>query len=156
MKLFLLNILLAVLWMLMVAQFDLYALLVGFIAGYLLLAIISRATHSEGYATKVWQLLTFTWYFIYILTKANWQVAKEVLSPDRTRVPRIVRYSVDGLTEVQITTLANAITLTPGTLVIDVSPDRQFLYVHCMFAADREGAVRELDELRDRMMDEVF
>ena len=156
MKLFLLNILLAVLWMLMVEQFDLYALLVGFVAGYLLLALVSRATQSEGYATKAWQLLKFTGYFIYILTKANWGVAKEVLSPDATRVPRIVRYGVDGLTEVQITTLANAITLTPGTLVIDVSPDRRFLYVHCMFAADREGAIRELDELRDKMMDEVF
>ena len=156
MKLFLLNILLAVLWMLMVGQFDVYALLVGFAAGYLLLALVSRATQTEGYATKAWQLVRFTGYFIYILVKANWGVAKEVLAPDPTRVPRIVRYSVAGLTEVQMTTLANAITLTPGTLVIDVSPDRQFLYVHCMFAADRAGAIRELDELRDKMMDEVF
>ena len=60
------------------------------------------------------------------------------------------------MTDLQITTLANAITLTPGTLSVDVSDDNHDLYVHCMYAKNREDAVLDINELRDRIMTELF
>ena len=70
--------------------------------------------------------------------------------------PRIIRYPVTGLSHTQMTTLASAITLTPGTLSADVDEAGQTLYIHCMYAHDRDAAVADLDELRDRLMREVF
>ncbi len=156
MKLFLLNILLALLWAFTWGTFDLYTLAAGFVLGYLLLGLYSRVTAVEGYGTKVIELLGFAVYFVRILIKANWQIAREVLSPGWSQQPRIIRYSVAGLSDVQVTTLANAITLTPGTLVIEISPDGQYLYIHCMYAKDPAGAVAELDELRDKLLRQVF
>lgn len=98
----------------------------------------------------------FLFYFIRILIIANWQVAVEALRPNGRQSPRMVRYDVTGMTDLQITFLANAITLTPGTLVVDISDDRRLLYVHCMFGADREASIRELDDLRHRLLRGLF
>jgi multicomponent Na+:H+ antiporter subunit E len=153
---FVLNLLLAILWMFMWGAFDAYTLLTGFVLGYLLLGLAGKTVTGSNYGRRVWDVLSFALYFIRILVKANWQVAKIVLSPSMPIAPRLMRYDVSGLTPAQITTLANAITLTPGTLVVDIDPDGRLLYIHGITAADREQAVRELDELRDRLLKEVF
>lgn len=107
---------------------------------------LSRLPRAAGFAV----------YFVRILIIANWQVAVETLRPQLKQSPRMVRYKVTGMTDLQITCLANAITLTPGTLVVDISDDRRFLYVHCMFGASREDAIRDLDDLRRRLLRGLF
>jgi len=157
MSFFLLNILLAVLWMCMWGLFDIWSLMAGFLLGYLLLGVVSRTVQEgKGYGTKGWKLLSFAVYFIRILVKANLQVAGEVITPGLKMTPRFIRYPVEGLTDMQITSLANAITLTPGTLSVDVINDNRELVVHCMYADDRKAAIEDLDELRDRLLKEVF
>ncbi len=159
MRLLLLNITLAVLWMVMWGQIDIYTLLFGFALGWLLLAIMSSAFLPDGvtpYGRKLVSLISFTLYFIQILIKANLQVAREIITPGLSMTPAILRYEVTGLTPLQLTSLANAITLTPGTLSLDVSDDDRFLYIHCMYAQDRNAAIKDLDELRDRLLKEVF
>lgn len=156
MRLFLFNILLAVLWMFMWGLFDIYSLAAGFLLGYLLLGTISRTMPGEAYGVKGWRLLSFSAYFLRILIKANIQVAREIITPGYQMTPRFIRYPIDGMTDFQITSFANAITLTPGTLSADVSDDKRYLYVHCMYARDRQEAVKDLDELRDRMVQELF
>jgi multicomponent Na+:H+ antiporter subunit E len=101
-------------------------------------------------------LLSFTIYFLRILVIANLQVAREILTPGFQMSPRLLRYDVSDLTDVQTTFLANTITLTPGTLSVDVSEEADFLYVHCMYARDRDSILAELDELKDRILKEVF
>jgi len=156
MSFFLLNILLAVLWMFMWGLFDIYSMTAGFVLGYVLLGVVSRTFPGEHYGAKGWKLLSFMCYFLRILVIANLEVAKEIITPGFQMTPRFIRYSVEGMNEFQITSFANAITLTPGTLSADISDDNRYLYVHCMYAKDRQKAVSALDELRDRMRKEVF
>ena len=156
MKLFLVHIVLALFWMLMFGSFDLYTFVAGLVAGYVLLALVGRIVGSWRYPVRVLSLLRFAAYFIRILVIANWQVARLVLDPAMPIRPRIIRYDVAGLTPMQVTAFANSITLTPGTLAVDLAPDERFLYVHCINAPDREQAVRDLDELKHRLMTEVF
>lgn len=156
MTLFLLNIFLAVLWMFIWGAFDFWSLLAGFMLGYLLLGLISRTLAMQNYASRGVKLLSFGAYFARILVTANLQVVRALLAPRFTHTPRIIRYPVEGMTPFQITSLANAITLTPGTLSVDVTDDNTTLYVHCMFAEHRDQAIKRLDKLRDRMMREMF
>ncbi|MCG8401158.1 MAG: Na+/H+ antiporter subunit E, partial [Firmicutes bacterium] len=114
------------------------------------------AAGESSYFRKGWRLGSFLVFFITILIKANLEVAWEIITPGYHMQPRIIRYSVEGLTLVQITVLANLITLTPGTLSADVDDDGSHLYIHAMYAGDREAAVAELDRLKHRMMREVF
>lgn len=152
----LLNILLALMWMFLWGYFNLFTLIAGLVVGWVLLGVISRALGGKNYAAKLIDLLSFFVYFIRIVIEANVQVARIVLKPHFNEASRIVRYPIAGMTDIQITSLANSITLTPGTISMDVSDDKQWLYVHCMFAPDRDEAIRGLDALRDRLAKEVF
>ena len=53
---------------------------------------------------------------------------------------------LDAKTDAEITLLANVVTLTPGTLSLDVSPDRSTLYVHAMFLESPEALRRDIKE----------
>ncbi len=157
-KLFLLNMLLAILWMFMWGQINLHTMALGFALGFVLLGVVGRVLPQRGdsYGRKVWNVLSFATYFMKILIKANLQVAREVCTPGFQMTPAFIRYSVENMTDIQITSFANAITLTPGTLSVDLAPDAKYLYVHCMYAKDRDAAFSGLNELRDRIMTEVF
>ena len=155
MTFFLLNILLALLFAFLWGSFEIYTLLAGLVVGYVLLGLYGRSL-GNNYGRKVSRLIWFFGYFVKILYKSNVVVVKAVLRTRLDLKPRIIRYGVETLTPVQLTTLANLITLTPGTLVIDVSADHKWIYVHCMYAADIASAVNDLDELRDKLLLGVF
>jgi multicomponent Na+:H+ antiporter subunit E len=155
-NLFLLNILLALVWCLLWGSFDMGVMLSGLLFGLLLLALITRNFDHPTYGRRLFRVVSFLGYFVKILIQSNWSVAKVLMKPGFNESPRIVRYSVDGLTDAQITTLANTITLTPGTLSMDISADKKTLYIHCMFGVSRDQITRDLDDLRIRMMRELF
>lgn len=156
MSMILLNIFLAVLWCFMWGWFEVYNLLAGFVMGFIVLALIDRIALQRHYGKRVISLFSFLLYFLRILVIANLQVAREIATPGYQMSPRLLRYDVKDLTPIQITFLANAITLTPGTLSVDVADQEDYLYVHCMYARDRDSIIEELDELRDRILKEVF
>lgn len=90
--------------------------------------------------------------FLYDLVMSSVQVARAVLSPRDITRPRFTTIPLKAETDVEITLVANFISLTPGTLSIDVSPDRKTLLVHDLFAgdssADARAAVRDGIEAR--------
>lgn len=71
------------------------------------------------------------------IAKSAWDVTKVVLSPRLPIQPTLVRFAPTQKTEVGLATHANSITLTPGTISIEVSR-REFL-VHALTAAGAEG-----------------
>lgn len=150
------NLVLAVVWCLMWGSFSAWNFMGGLAVGAFVLTGYSRVAGKSPYMLRLWHLIRFGAYFMKILAKSNLQIAKEVVTPGWSQTPRILRYPVGHLTDVQKTSLANAITLTPGTLVVDISPDGQFLYLHCMYAKQREQTIAEIDELADRLTRWVF
>lgn len=77
-------------------------------------------------------------FFAIELTASSFRVAWDVVTPRARRSPGIVAVPLDLQSDGQITLLALLVTLTPGSLSLDVSTDRRSLYVHSMFAADPE------------------
>lgn len=93
----------------------------------------------------VWKslcLIALLGFFLWELVISSLRVAWDVVTPRAYRAPGIVAVPLDAKTDGEIALVANLITLTPGSLSIDVSPDRSTLYVHSMFAEDPE-ALRE-------------
>lgn len=156
MRSFLFNVGLALVWISLTGSFSEWNFIAGMLVGAAVVEGYTRARRSAPYLGKVVRLFGFAMYFLRILVQANLQVAWEVVTPKHTMQPRILRYPVAGLSDVERVTLANAITLTPGTLVIDVSPDNEWLYIHAMYAKDEEAALRSIDELALRLRKGVF
>ncbi len=151
-----LNIALAVGWVFLAGNFTAVSFLAGLVFGFLVTSIYATATGNRGYGMRIWRVFRFGMYFLKILIKANWQIAYEAATPRFYMTPRIVRYPVGHMTNAEKTTLANAITLTPGTLVVDISEDGEYIYVHCMYAKDRDAAIRDLDALATNLHEGVF
>jgi multicomponent Na+:H+ antiporter subunit E len=74
-------------------------------------------------------------FYLKELAVASLRVAYEVLTPQSHMQPAVVAVPLEAKTDLEITLLANFITLTPGTLSIDVSADRKTLYVHGVYVA---------------------
>ena len=85
--------------------------------------------------------------FVYELVVSSIPVVKEVLTPGQRSEPALIAVPITVTTDTQITLLANFISLTPGTLSLDVSEDRKTIYIHAMFADDPD-AIRA--QIRDR------
>jgi multicomponent Na+:H+ antiporter subunit E len=88
--------------------------------------------------------LRFLAFFVKEVLVSALRVAQEVVRRRPRMRPAIVGVPLDVETDGQITLLAILITLTPGTLALDVSPDRRTLLVHAMFAADTDRVRRDI------------
>jgi multicomponent Na+:H+ antiporter subunit E len=80
--------------------------------------------------------------FLWDLLMSSIQVARAVISPGDVTRPRLVTVPLVARSDAEITMVANFISLTPGTLSVDVSPDRRTLLVHDLFAGDSSDAAR--------------
>ena len=85
--------------------------------------------------------LLYVAIFLKDLVVANFAVARMVLSPSMPIDPEVVELPLRVRSDVAITTIANSITLTPGTLTMDYDADRNCLYVHSIAAEDRDSVV---------------
>ena len=72
-------------------------------------------------------------YFIKELIIASLKVAYEVITPKLKMRPAVIAFPLEAESDLEITLLASLITLTPGTLSIDVTEDKKILYVHTMY-----------------------
>ncbi|PWH81422.1 Na+/H+ antiporter subunit E [Brumimicrobium oceani] len=135
---FLLNILLAIVWVFLTGTINAVNFTFGFILSFLVLWLISSSQEKQKYFIIIPRLISFTFYFLYELIKANLQVAADVITPKFYMEPGIIAYPLNAKSDLEITLLANVITLTPGTLSLDISDDRKVLYIHAMYVHDKE------------------
>lgn len=107
-------------------------------------------------ARKLVLIVEFLAFFLYELVLANLRLAYDSLRPTRQLRPGIIAVPLDLETDWEITVLSNLITLTPGTLSLDVSPDRKTIYVHAMNASNIEKARAEIKDGMERRVKELF
>lgn len=147
MNLLILNVLLAFTWAALTGQFTLTNLVIGFLLGYLTLYLTRGTAGSSKYFVRASQLLRFLVYFVWELLIANLRVARDVLRPGPLRLkPRVIAVPLDRCGDIEVTLLANVLSLTPGTLSLDVSRDHNhcLLFVHAIHAPDADVARQQI------------
>lgn len=149
---FLINILLALTWAALTGGFTPANLLLGFGLGFLALQVARRPLGQTGYFSTLPRMAAFVFFFLVELIIANLRVAADVLTPRWHMRPRVLAVPLEAATDVEITLLANLVSLTPGSLSLDVSSDRRVLYVHAMYADDPELVRRQIKEGFERRL----
>jgi len=148
------------LWLLLVWSVEWYDLLAGLFFALLVGLVLSDIypDHPEAvfHPRRIFWALVYIPYFFYYVIKANLDVAYRVLHPDMPIRPGIVRVRTELRSSLARTFLANSITLTPGTLSVDV--DGQELYIHWIYVqGDTEQAHTEQIVRRfERLLKEIF
>ena len=132
------------LWLAVSGSFTVPNLLLGIAASALCLFLIRGHLHPDGRRLRPLKILSLLTLFIKELALSAWKVAVLVASPKMNLKPGIFAFPLTVDRDFEITLLANLITLTPGTLSVDVSEDRKVLYVHAIDCSDPAGARRDI------------
>jgi multicomponent Na+:H+ antiporter subunit E len=103
----------------------------------------ATARNVVGFFKRLFWMGELILYFGYELLLSSVEVAQTVLRPNMNLNPGIVSLPLDCTTGLEITMLANLISLTPGTLSLEVSPDEDKLYIHAMFIGTEEARTRD-------------
>lgn len=148
------NLLLALAWTALSGTFSFPNLLLGFVLGYLALRLaIVDQRNFKRYFVKAPKMVGFGVFFLAELVKANWRVAYDVMTPQHLMRPGVLAVPLDAKSDGQIAILGNLISVTPGTLTLDVSSDRKVMYIHAMYIDDEENLRRSIKELERRVLD---
>jgi multicomponent Na+:H+ antiporter subunit E len=148
------NIALMLIWVALTGSFSGPNLLLGFVLGYLILGLALRdKPEFAKYVGKVPKFIGFIGYFFWELLMSNLKVAYDVLTPTHHMCPGVIAMPLEAKTDGEITIVANLISLTPGTLSLDVSTDRKVLYIHVMYLVDREEVIRSIKALEARALE---
>ena len=138
---FLINILVGVIWMFFSGNYNSEYFAVGFFWGMVLLFIFRKTFIKNILGEQLYYIYVYKWIrlilmFLFELLKADINVLKLMFKKDLDVNPVIFEYPLEVTKNWQITLLANMITLTPGTLTVNVGHDNKTLHIHCLDTDD--------------------
>jgi len=150
-----LNLILTVLWMFLNGDWSFGGFFAGYIAGLLMIIVLRRFFDQPLYVRKVWACVKLLLIFLVELLKSNIAVIRHVLAPRLRMRPGIFALHTELKSDLEITLLACLITLTPGTLSLEVSEDQQTLYIHAMDIEDAAEAGADIKNSFEKAIMEV-
>jgi multicomponent Na+:H+ antiporter subunit E len=110
----------------------------------------------SGIFVRIWKLGALGVYFVVELVVSSIKVAWDVITPRHRAKPGILAVPLDVRSDAAVTVLANLVSLTPGSLSLDVSEDRSTLFVHVMFIENLESVRAEIKEKIERRVKEAL
>jgi multicomponent Na+:H+ antiporter subunit E len=111
-------------------------------AGIFALLWLSALAYHPGYFRKLPKAIGFVFFFIKEVFVANIKIAYDIITPRYRMQPTVIAFPLTVTTDLEITLLACMFTLTPGSLSLDVSEDKKFLFVHVLYLD--KGGVEEI------------
>lgn len=105
---------------------------------------------------KLIVLIKFLGFYTYDITYSAFLIAWDVITIKNHSSPGIIKMPLDAKTDFEVTLVANLITFSPGTMVIDVDEENRFLWVHVMFLHKEADKIRELKEQLEYKVLEVL
>ncbi|WP_087026435.1 Na+/H+ antiporter subunit E [Thaumasiovibrio subtropicus] len=152
---FLLNLFLALVWMLINAGYNGLDFVIGFMVSFLALALSQPFGLDTSYFKRVKAAFVLFFYFLYEVIVSVARVVWDVITPTHLSEPDIVYVPLDAKSDLEITLLANMVSLTPGSLSLDVSEDKKFLIIHAMFAPDHTKVIEDIKSGLEKKLLEV-
>lgn len=131
------------LWLALTFNLGLPNIIVGLVAALITTLVFGKQFLTDS--AKFFQPQRYFWIIIYIFVfiweciKANLDVAYRVLSPTMPIKPGIVKVKSTLKTDIAKTFLANSITMTPGTITVDVVDDE--FYIHWIYVGNKDPKV---------------
>jgi len=128
-------------WLLLSGRFDLFHISAGIICS-LLVALFSKKlvlanpTDRGGVAIEALRIFRYTIWLIYQIFISGIDVTKRILKLKMPINPGIIKCRPKLKSDVALTVLANSITLTPGTMTMDISDGE--IFIHCLAIEDEQ------------------
>ena len=144
MKSVLSTLLLSLFWVFATGTFTFLNLFIGFLIAFAAIGTAQRTLGNKRYFFRVWSWFRLGAYFIWELALSNLRLAHDILTPCHRMRSGVVGVPLSARSDAEITLLASMVSLTPGTLSLDLSSDRKTLFVHAMYISDVEQFRRRI------------
>lgn len=153
---FLLNLFIAFLWMLLQDEDELRitTFIAGFLVGIGIIFLMHRFFGTQFYLRRLVSILKLTFIFISELTFSSILIIKQILNPRHKIKPGIFTYKTELRGDWEITALAMLLTLTPGSVVMEVNPEGDMFYIHAMdIEKSKEDVLRSIERFEKAIME---
>jgi len=125
------------LWVLLSGKLDAFHLSVGFLGAALIAWLNTKSRHLNGPPLPLVRLVLYLPWLFWEIVKSSLNVTKIILDPKLPINPRLIQYRTDLGSNPAVVLLGNSITLTPGTVTIEVSSSE--LLVHALDDGSSSG-----------------
>lgn len=150
------NLLLTFIWVALTGSMYYTNFLFGFMMGFFILWVMNRNETDQRYFYRVPKTIGFFFFILYEMVMANIQVAYDVITPRYFFQPGIVRYPMDARSDLEINLLSTVISMTPGTLILDISDDKKSLYIHVMYLKNKEQFIAQVKNGFEKRLLEIL
>ena len=147
---FAVNLLIMLGWAAASGDFTSPGLAAGFAVGFASLWPARGLFGENRYHARAVAAVLLLLRFLYELVVSSVQVAGVVLNPFSRPKGQFVTMPLEAESDVEILLTANLISLTPGTLTVDVAPDRSSLSIHAMSDGDAEAMAADMKAALER------
>jgi len=153
---FILNLFIATLWLLLqdevTPQFSTF--LMGFVVGMGILYAMHRFYGTQFYMRRVFSIIKLLWLFNWELFLSSYSVLRQITTPKLNITPGIFTYKTVLEGDWEITALALLITLTPGSVVMEVSEEGDVFYIHAMdIEQSKDAVIRSIGKFEQAIME---
>lgn len=152
------NALIALVWCWLLGSFSIAAVVGGFLLGFGTIWLMSSrdVIDDRGYVRRVPRAVSLLLFYLYELVIANMRVAKDLLTPGLKLNPVFLAIPLDAKTDAEITVFVSFVTLTPGSISIEVSEDKSTLFIYSTHAVDIEREIEFIKNGFERRILEVM
>lgn len=153
---FMLNVFIALLWTLISDEEELKftTLVVGYLVGVVIVFLMHRFFGQRFYLGRFFSLIKLIIIFNVELLLSSVHVIKHILRPKVRIKPGVFKYETKLRGEWEITALAMLLTLTPGSVVMEVTPEGDAFYIHAMdLEESKEMLLNSLDKFERAIME---
>lgn len=153
---FLLNLFIALLWVLLQDEMPprFATFLTGFIVGIGILYVLHRFYGTQFYLRRVFAIIQLIFIFNWELLMSSYVVLKQIMTPKINITPGIFTYKTELETDWEVTTLALLLTLTPGSVVMEVTPKGDMFYIHAMdIESSKDAVLRSIGKFEQAIME---
>ena len=153
-------IILFVVWLAFTSTFATAELITGLVLSLVVAILSFRFFTTKGIGIfkpkKIMYLIQYFFVFVWALIKANFHVAKIVLSPNLPIKPGIVEFESKLTSDFAKMVLANSITLTPGTFTVDIVENRFYVHWLEVITTDEENVYKEIAESFEKILLKIY
>jgi multicomponent Na+:H+ antiporter subunit E len=100
---------------------------------------------------KIYYTLDFLLFYLSNLVISNVRVAADILTPGTRTKPGFIDFPLQLNTDLGLLLLSNLVAMTPGTLSIDISRDKNLLTVHLLFKDHESKARKDLARIQEKI-----
>ncbi len=147
--------LLLLVWLLL-NGFSAGQLVLGLFLGWLIPLITAPYTDHQSRAGKPLLIGRYILRLLWDIVVSNIEVARRVLGRNQKLNPGFIAYPLALTGDFPLTVLASTISLTPGTVSVDFSEDKRWLYIHALHIDSEDGIISDIRQRYEQPLREIF